>query len=138
MLAWASARVDFHTPFPKGTRAIGVARETGEIIGVVAFHSWNPWNGTMEVSAIASDPRWTLAREAWAQMFDYVFRVCDCQKVWSQTPARNARALRFLRAVGFHREAILPRQFGDDDAVISSRFREEYYGQQSARRASAA
>jgi RimJ/RimL family protein N-acetyltransferase len=131
LLSWAATRIpELHgQPFPENATAMGVESERGDLLGVVAFHSWEPWNGTIEVSAVSEDARWLLARRAWSAMFDYAFRVCDCQKIWSRTPRRNERALRFLRAVGFTYEAILPRQFGDDDAVISHRFREEYYVQ---------
>ena len=129
MLAWAAARIpEMHgQPFPDGARAMGVETDGGALLGVVAFHSWEPWNGTIEVSAVSEDARWLMARAAWAAMFDFAFRVCDCQKVWSRTPRGNTRALRFLKALGFTFEAVLARQFGADDAVISHRFREEYY-----------
>lgn len=131
LLAWAAARIpELHgQPFPDSATAMGVENTKGDLMGVVAFHSWEPWNGTIEVSAVSEDARWLLARKAWAAMFDYAFRDCGAQKIWSRTPRRNERALRFLKALGFSFEAILPRQFGDDDAVISHRFREEYYEQ---------
>lgn len=133
LLSWAAARIpELHgQPFPDEATAMGIESEAGALLGVVAFHSWEPWNGTIEVSAVSEDARWLLARKAWAAMFDYAFITCDCQKIWSRTPRRNERALRFLKAVGFVYEAILPRQFGNDDAVISHRFREEYYGVQA-------
>lgn len=138
LLAWAAPRIsELHgQPFPDNARAMGVESARGEILGVVAFHSWEPWNGTIEVSAVSEDARWLLARKAIAAMWDYAFLACNCQKIWSRTPRRNVRALRFLKALGFTYEAVLPRQFGDDDAVISHRFREEYYEQ--AARADAA
>lgn len=131
LLAWAAPRIpEMHgQPFADNATAMGVESDAGDVLGVVAFHSWEPWNGTIEVSAVSEDARWLLARKAWAAMFDYAFVACDCQKIWSRTPRRNARALRFLKALGFTFEAVLPRQFGDDDAVISHRFREEYYEQ---------
>jgi RimJ/RimL family protein N-acetyltransferase len=131
LLAWAAPRIpELHgQPFPDAAQAMGVESEAGDILGVVAFHSWEPWNGTIEVSAVSEDARWLLARKAWAAMFDYAFLACNTQKIWSRTPAKNERALRFLKALGFTREAVLPRQFGDDDAVISSKFRERHYEQ---------
>lgn len=133
LLQWAAARIEeLHgQPFPDNATAMGVESETGALLGVVAFHSWEPWNGTIEVSAVSEDARWLLARKAWAAMFDYAFQTCDCHKIWSRTPRSNKRALRFLKALGFEYEAILPRQFGADDAVISHRFREEYYLEQT-------
>lgn len=125
MLAWASERIaEMHgQPFPDGASAIGVESEDGKTMGVVCFHSWEPWNRTIEVSAIAEDPRWMRARAAFDMMFRYAFYVCECDKIWSRTPRRNERALRFVWGLGFEPEAILSRQFGDDDAVISRMFR---------------
>jgi RimJ/RimL family protein N-acetyltransferase len=134
LLAWAGPRIsELHGQgFPEAATAMGVETEAGDLIGVVAFHSYEPWNRTIEVSAVAEDARWLLARRAWAIMFDYAFEACGCDKIWSRTPAKNERALRFLQALGFEREAVLRRQFGADDAVISCKFRERHYEQAQA------
>jgi len=138
LLAWAAPKIPaMHgQPFPEAATAMGVETDAGELLGVIAFHSWEPWNGTIEVSAVSVDARWLLARKAIRAMYDYAFLTCDCQKIWSRTPRSNERALRLVRALGLTYEAILPRQFGTDDAVISHRFREEYYEQ--AKRSQAA
>lgn len=137
LVTWAETRIPCLNGrgFPSATTAMGIENKAGEVIGVVAFHSWDPDSGTIEVSAVAEDARWLLARRAIAAMWDYAFNACGCQKIWSRTPRRNERALRMLRALGFQYEAILRRQFGDDDAVISARFREEYYEQAQTARA---
>lgn len=131
LLAWAEPRIaELHGQgFPDNATAMGVESEAGDILGVVVFHTWEPWNRTIEVSAVSTDARWLLARKAWASMFDYAFNACETDKIWSRTPARNERALRFLKALGFVPEARLPRQFGTDDAVISARYREQHYVQ---------
>jgi len=107
---------------------MGVEDSEGRVLGVVMFSNWEPWFGTIECSAAADDARWLLAREAIAKMYDYAFLACGCQKIWSRTPLRNERALRLVKALGLKYEARLPRQFGDDDAVVSARYVEEYYG----------
>jgi RimJ/RimL family protein N-acetyltransferase len=66
------------------------------------------------------------ARAAFDLMWRYCWDVCKVDKVWSATPSKNVRALRFVQGLGFTREAVLERQFGDDDAVISRMFREEW------------
>jgi len=128
MVAWAAARIpDLHGQgFPDAATAIGVEDSSGVILGVVVFSSYEPWNRTIEVSAVAEDPRWMRARRAWDTMHRYAFDVCGVDKIWSRTPANNTRALRFLKALGFQQEAVLKRQFGADDAVISCKFREQY------------
>lgn len=135
MVAWAGARIpELHGQgFPDATTAIGIADSAGRVLGVVAFHSWEPWNKTIEVSAVAEDPRWMRARAAWDIMHRYAFDVCGVEKIWSRTPAKNERALRFLKALGFQREAVLRKQFGDDDAVISCKFKEDWMNEQATR-----
>lgn len=131
LLAWAAALIPcMHgQPFADTSTAMGVETDAGEIIGVIAFHNYDPWNGTIEVSAAATDARWLLARDAIEAMRRYAFIGCNCQKIWSRTPRSHTRALRLVRALKLKPEAILPRHFGNDDAVISSCFREQFYGQ---------
>lgn len=131
LVAWAAERIECMREFgaPRNATAMGVEDSTGRVVGVVLFHSWEPDFGTIECSAAAADARWLLARAAIARMWEYAFVTCNCQKIWSRTPARNKRALRMLKALGFTYEAVLKRQCGEDDAVISYRFRESYYGQ---------
>lgn len=127
MVLWAAdriAEVKAAGGFANGTRGIGIADSDGNILAVACFHSWEPWYGTMEVSIAAADPRWMRARKCIAEIFDYVFTTTNTQRLWSRTPSRNTRALRALKGLGFTYEAVLKRQFGDDDAVISYRFRE--------------
>lgn len=128
LVAWAAERIDIllGRGFPAGTTAMGVESDDGRVLGVVCFSEWSPENGTMQVSAAADDARWLLARSAINAMRAYVFDACGCQKIWSITPSNNPRALRLIKALGLTPEAILPRQFGEHDAVISRQFREEY------------
>jgi RimJ/RimL family protein N-acetyltransferase len=128
LLAWGAERIaTMHgRPFPQKATAIGVESDDGRIMGLVAFHDWMPEHKTIQVSAVADDARWLRAREAWDLMFRYCWDICKVEKIWSATPAKNARALKFVLGLGFKREAVLERHFGDDDAVISRMFREEW------------
>jgi hypothetical protein len=132
LVQWAAARIpELHgREFLDTVRAMGVEDNSGRLLGVVTFHNWDPDAGTMQVSAAADDARWLLARGAIASMREYVFVQCGCQKIWSITPRSNLRALRLVKALGLWPEAILKRQLGADDAVISRQFREEIYGQE--------
>lgn len=140
LLDWASPLIPCMNgqPFPDNATAMGVETDEGEIIGVIAFHSWDPWSGTIEVSAAATDARWLLARKAIERMREYAFIDCGCQKIWSRTPRSHTRALRLVRALKLKPEAILPRHFGNDDAVISSCFREQFFTHGQIQRTAAA
>jgi RimJ/RimL family protein N-acetyltransferase len=128
LLAWGAERIaSMHgRPFPGDATAIGVAGDDGRVMGIIAFHDWQPEYRTIQVSAVADDPRWMRARTAFDLMWKYCWDVCKVDKIWSQTPARNTRALRFVWGLGFKQEAVIERHYGDDDAVISRIFREEY------------
>lgn len=128
LLAWAAPRIEIMggAPFPSDATAMGIERADGEIAGVVAFHDWQPAYRTLQVSAVADDPRWMRARAAWNMMFVYAFDYVGAAKLWSATPRRNGRALRFVMGLGFQPEAVLQRQFGRDDAVISRMFADEW------------
>lgn len=131
-MAWAAARIpEMHgRPFPDG-RACAFVRD-GEIVGVVAFHDFQPEYRTIQVSAVSEDARWTLARSCWAEAWDYAFKTCGCDKVWTLTPHDNIRALRFVRALGFTAEAILEHQFGPGrHAVFSRRYSWDHYREQT-------
>ena len=130
LVIWAAQRIEWMhgRAFPDGARAIGV-EVAGEIGGAVVFHDWQPEYRTIQVSFAAADPRWMLARRAFGGMFDYAFNGCGVDKIWSLTPTTNERALRAVIGLGFKPEAVLERQFGDVDAVMSRRFRWEYYAQ---------
>ncbi len=128
LLEWGAKRIVtmYGRPFPPGATAIGVAGDDGRVMGIIAFHDWQPEYRTIQVSAVADDPRWMRARDAFDAMWRYCWDVCTVDKIWSATPARNTRALRFVRGLGFEQEAVLERHYGDDDAIISRIFREEY------------
>jgi RimJ/RimL family protein N-acetyltransferase len=133
LVAWAAQRLPVvrEQGFPSGASAIGVEAEDGRLMGVVVFHDYQPAYGTLQVSAVAEDPRWMRARDVFALMFDYAFRHCGARKLYSVTPASNQRALRFVWGLGFKPEARLQLQLGADDAVISRLFVWEHYGEQT-------
>lgn len=129
MALWAAERIpEMRGQPPNGTRALGVTDNEGRTVGVVCFHTWEPWNKTIEASVVSIDARWLLARKIWRAIFDYAYKTADVDKIWTRTPSRNTRALRMLKAMGFTYEAVLKKQFGDDDAVISYKFRDAHYG----------
>lgn len=125
LVLWAAERIDDVKKsggFPNGTRGLGIEDGAGNIAFVACFHNWEPWNGTMEVSIAADNPRWMTARRSIRQIFDYVFVTAKVRKLWTRTPARNERALRVLKGLGFEREALLKKQFGDDDMIVSAKW----------------
>lgn len=106
-------------------RAIGVADSADRIIAGVVFHDYQPTCKTIQISMAASTPKWATRRTI-AGLLRYPFHQLGVNKVWTASPASNTRAIRFNEGIGFKREAVLERHFGDDDAVICCMFVDEF------------
>ncbi len=136
-LDWAASRIpEMHgQPFPDNGRGVAFVRDDGQVAGVVAFHDWQPAYRTIQVSAVSEDASWLLARKCWLQAFDYAYRTCDVDKIWTLTPHTNTRALRFIKALGFKPTAVLDHQFGPGKhAVFSHKFAWDHYEQAKSAR----
>lgn len=103
----------------------GVLRR-GELVAGVAFHDWQPEARTMQLSMAAASPIWAT-REVIAGLFRYAFGKGNANKLWTATPHKNERALRFNEGIGMKREAVLRHHFGaKSHAVIYSMMAEEW------------
>lgn len=138
LLAWANARIPLlNGPFGDSTTPLGVENDDG-LAAVVVFSDWAPQAGTIQASAAADDARWLMDQRVIDMIWAYAFETCGCQKVWAVTSLKNTRMLRCFKALGFEFEARLRRHFGDDDAIIARRFREDYDAQKGRISANAA
>lgn len=125
---WAAAQIERMGGRPFSRNAVGFGFEmNGELVAAAVLSDWQPQSRTMAGTFAATDPRWAIAgRAGLDRVFRYVFDECDVVKLWAVTPSRNLRALRLARHLGFKPEAVLARQFGDDDAVFSAFFVEDF------------
>lgn len=133
VVAWAQEHMPgmFGRPFRDGATGIGVALESGDLIGAVIFHDFFPEYGTIQASTAATDARWLRCRALYDAIFSYAFETCGCHKIWAATPRSNARALRMLRAFGMKGDGILHHQFGMEDAIISCKFKWDWLAARS-------
>jgi len=105
--------------------AIGVAIDGKPAAGVV-YSDWMPEAGTMQISMAADTPRWA-GKGVIAALLHYPFEQSGVNKLWTSTPQKNERAIKFNLGVGFTREAILRHQYGrKNHAVICSMLANEY------------
>lgn len=105
--------------------AIGVVDEGGRPVGGVVWHGYKPDYRSIELSAAADTPRW-LTRRIVAEIFSYPFLFANCRRVTTLTPARNAKALKVNRRLGFQVEGLVRHGFGNDDMVVMGLLREEW------------
>lgn len=103
--------------FGDDAAAVGVIDKKGNLIGGVVWHNWQPWAGTIEISAGTINPRWLTRKLLW-QIFSYPFDRCGCQCVFAQTRADNGPVSRLLYGIGFQ-SIDVPRLHGRDaDGVL--------------------
>lgn len=116
MLAWMARQVPHAPPLERWGhyRTTGVMSDDGpaaQLMAVIAWTSYNPDYGTVQVSAASVNPRWA-SRETIRNVLSYPFGVLNCNKVWAAVPHTNVRVSRFMRAIGFTREGILKDHMG--------------------------
>lgn len=105
--------------------ALGVVSETGELLGGVVYHGYQPRFRNIELSFASGSRRW-LTREILCALLRYPFEQLDCVRVTGVTPRRATSARRFLKQFGFKHEGCVRRGFGNDDAIISGLLRTEW------------
>lgn len=124
---WVAARIPFVGERGFGAcKAIGIVGKDGRELGGVCFHDYQPTFKTIAFSIAADSPRW-VTRHIVAAVLYYPFYDCDVFKLWSCTPHKNERALKFAKGLGFVREAVLAHHFGKNNhAVINRMYRPDY------------
>ena len=116
--------------------AIGIADDNRPVAGIV-YNEYYESYGTMQLSMAADTPRWAQKGIVRAALH-YPFMQIGVRKLWTVTPHKNNRAIKFNLGVGFIQEAILGHHFGEQHAVICrmyrkdfiKRYKEEYSGKE--------
>ncbi len=109
---WVSRTLPDHGGFAPDVRAMGVFDASGSrILAGVVYHDYQPRFRSCAMS-IASESPMFATRGTIRAMLSVPFEQYDCFKVNAMTRADNMKAQRFLKHVGFVREAILRHQFG--------------------------
>lgn len=128
---------DFHMRrAPDGGKlfhAIGVS-DGDKIIAGVVFHNYYPMYRNIELSMAALSPVWAKPAII-GELLHYPFIQLDCGRVTTLTPANNKRALRFNEHLGFIREGLVRKGYGDEDMIVCGMLSNEaekwlkHYGQ---------
>lgn len=122
--AWVAARIPHANRFEKYT-ALGVIADNDAPVAGIVYHDYVPDYGTIQLSMAADSPKWAQ-REIIRQILAYPFIQLDVRKVWTATPLRNERAIKFNKGIGFKQEAVLAHHYGEDHAVICRMFRKQF------------
>lgn len=116
LAAWAAARIPQMAGGGFGPCwAVGVVRSNA-LAAVCVYHDWQPDIGVVQISVAAETPRWatrrTLAALLGVPFLHPLGPGADvCRKVVAVIASDNARALKFVRGIGFTQEAVLAEHF---------------------------
>jgi RimJ/RimL family protein N-acetyltransferase len=127
---WAARRIPHVGATGFGPcQAIGVASGDGpeaRLYAVCVYHDWQPGYQTLQLSMAAASPRWATPGTIRA-LLHYAFMQCGARKVWTATPHKNARAIKFNKGIGFRQDGVLREHFGPHQhAVIYSMLKAEW------------
>src|SRR5215472_418612 len=116
---WAARRIPHVGEAGFGPcQAIGVASGPGDddkLLAVVVFHNFV--YRTLECTVAAASPRWAT-RGTIQALFQYAFVQCDARKLFTVTPHRNKRALKFNIGLGYKPEATIRHHFGNGEHAV--------------------
>lgn len=125
---WAAAQIPHVGEAGFGPcQVIGIAAgqyAEDEFYGVFVAHDWQPVARTLQMTVAARSPKWVFGCRP---LFRYVFDQLGANKIWTATPHKHERAIRWNLGIGMVREAVLRHHFGPGShAVICSMLEEEY------------
>lgn len=107
---------------PKACAWVSNVSDDGEVLAVVVYTRFSPWN--CEMSVASSSPRWA-SRKFIRAAFQYPFQQCRLRRVTAAVEPDNAASIFMLERLGFIREATLAEWFGEKDAHIYRMTRKE-------------
>lgn len=103
--------------------ALGVF-DGASILAVMVLHDYIPAYSNAQISMAADTAGWAT-KDMIRQLMAYPFHQLGLNRVTTMTPARNERALRFNRGIGFKQEGVIRSGFGNDDCVIMGLLKSE-------------
>lgn len=107
-------------------QAIGVTddAQTAILAGVV-YHGCHPEFRSIEMTLAADSPRW-CSRGIVTALMSYPFEQLQCRRVTAIVSERNPRALKLNHALGFRKEGVIRKGFGNHNAIIMGMLAKEW------------
>lgn len=93
--------------------AIGLQKETGEIIAGVMYENWNKRSMVAHMAV-----RGRLTRAFIGAIFRYAYEFCGVNKVILPVPSTNTKSVNFVQHLGFSEEGRIADAAPDGDLVI--------------------
>ena len=99
-----------------------VAYKDGVIVGAVAMDTWS--HNSCRIHIAVEDM--LIFKHGWPEeVFNYIFNECDMGVIMGITPACNARAIRFIKHIGFVEVFRLKDGFEEGIDFVCTEYRKE-------------
>lgn len=122
---WVQNLIPHATDFGPST-AIGVSSDDDVLMAGVVFNEYQEDYSTIQLSMAAHSPKWAHPAMI-SGILRYPFEQLGINKVWTATPHKNERAIKFNEGIGFKKEGTLAQHFGPGNhAVICRMFKQDY------------
>lgn len=133
---WSQAAIekDFDKHLEDQDKSEFAIEVDGKLIGTTELHRWrNRRAGTASIGVSILDRDYLgkgYGRDAIALLLDWAFRIQNYHRIWLETLARNERAIRCYRSLGFVEEGRLRQhEYSNgtyDDVVCMGILRDEW------------
>lgn len=116
---WAQyhLRCEFVPPYV----AWGILDRKGRLSAAIVFNDFADKN--IEVTLYGRN---SLQRGVLNEVWDYCFGQLGCERITSRTRSDNSKVIAIIEKVGFVKEGVLRRWYGDVDAVIFGMLKHEF------------
>lgn len=122
---WVARKLGYGDDFFGPCRSIAVVGPNDEPLAGIVFSGYRKHFKSIELSIAAESPRWAT-RGIIHAILAFPFHQWGCERVSLTTGLRNKRATKLAVGLGFTREGVARKAFGDDHAVVLSMLRPEF------------
>jgi len=123
------------TMIPDMSRGFGECQALGVVTGysekdkleaICVYHEYQPEHKTIMMSFAAFSPRFAQ-KGIIKSLLSVPYKQYACKKIWCITSINNKRCQKFLKGIGFKREAILAHHLGEKNHALIYRMMEKDY-----------
>ena len=120
---WVAHRIPYVRNGWNNYTAIGLTDDNHHLICGVVYHDMDA-SINIQMSIASDTPKWAT-RQTLKWFFHYPFEQLKVQRVTALTSSSNLNTQKMLERLGYKKEGVIRKAYGDDDALIYGLLREE-------------
>lgn len=130
--AWVASQMPIEVGFDGDYKAVGIIANDGTPLGGAVFDDFRPNTRTMQGHLAFFKPLF-LSKRLIREILSYPFEVANVQRLWCAMAHDNHKIIELCcgdkerPGLGFKKEAVLARHFGEKHAVIARMFKKDFH-----------